>query len=195
MFLNGTTKPGWCHICSQHGLLNILSPRVKTNAQKKRTSFNILLLVDNAPGHPKELIKMYKINVVFMPGNTTSILQPTDQEIILNLKSYVKNTFHKAIAVIDSNSSDGSGQSKLKIFWEGFTILCYWEHLWFMGGVQNITISRSLEEIDSNTHGWLWGVQDLSGGSNWTAEVVKIARELGLWVEPEDGDSNAPILW
>ena len=66
-----------------------------------------------------------KIHVSFMPNNTTSILQPIDQEVILTFKSYsLRSTFCKAKAAIDSDFFFfyESVQSKW-ITWKGLTIL------------------------------------------------------------------------
>ena len=64
-------------------------PTIETYCSEEKIPLKIFLVTDNAPSHPKALMEVYKaMDVVFVPANSVTILQPKDQGIILTFKSY-----------------------------------------------------------------------------------------------------------
>ena len=55
--------------------------------EKKKIPLTILPFIDNALGHSSALMEMYSA-IVLMPAIMKSILQPMDQGVISNCKSY-----------------------------------------------------------------------------------------------------------
>jgi hypothetical protein len=75
------------------------------NARMKRVGCSVLLLLDNAPSHPHDLI-LSNVKRVYLPANTTSKLQPLDQGIIQNMKQiYRKRLQRSVLAKIDNGST------------------------------------------------------------------------------------------
>ena len=127
-----------------------------------------------------------KINIIVKLADTATILQPMDQGVILTLKSYyLRSTFCKALATIDSHSFNGSGKSKQKTLWKGFTILdaikyiCdSWEEakISTLIGVWKKLISIFMDDFKSLKISMV----------EVTEVVMEIARDQEFEVEPED---------
>ena len=73
----------------------------------QRQKRNVLLFIDNAPGHPKDT-RTKNVKVVYLPKNTTSELsQPLDQGIIQTFKQHYRKCLLRAvIAKADSGETD-----------------------------------------------------------------------------------------
>ena len=70
------------------------------NQKMKKRNRNILMLLDNAPTHKK--IQLSNIELLFLPPNTTSKLQPMDAGIISAFKKLYKQRFwHHAIELAE----------------------------------------------------------------------------------------------
>ncbi|KAB0372491.1 hypothetical protein FD755_016283 [Muntiacus reevesi] len=144
--------------------------------------FKVLLPIDNASGHARALMAVN----VFMPANIAAILcSPWIRVISIFQSYYLRNTMNKIIATIDSDSSDGSGNSQLKTLWKGFTILdaikdiCdSWEEVkipTFPGIGKKLILT-----LMDDSKGLKTLVEEV------TKDVVETARELELELEPED---------
>uniref|UniRef100_A0A8C9VDH0 HTH CENPB-type domain-containing protein n=1 Tax=Scleropages formosus TaxID=113540 RepID=A0A8C9VDH0_SCLFO len=93
------------------------SPFVEKYCRENSLPNKALLIIDNAPCHPVGTI-LYadNIEVVFLPPQTTSLLQPMDQGIIATFKSY-----YLQIVMRHFRNESKSGRSLMDI-WKDFSI-------------------------------------------------------------------------
>uniref|UniRef100_K7GC45 HTH CENPB-type domain-containing protein n=1 Tax=Pelodiscus sinensis TaxID=13735 RepID=K7GC45_PELSI len=164
--------------------MNCFIPEVKSYFLKKGIPFQILLILDNAPGHPQYLNDLHSdLKVVFLPPNTTSILQPMDQKAIAAFKAYdLRNTFAKAVAATECKNG-----KTLHEFWKDYNILhcirniaagweevtsqcmnCIWKKILkrFVNCFKSFEKEKALEDISNN--------------------IVQLAKEVALEMDNED---------
>ncbi|XP_017761859.1 PREDICTED: tigger transposable element-derived protein 1-like [Eufriesea mexicana] len=98
---------------------NCFIPEVQDYSKRKGIDFKALLLINNAPGHPTNLSHP-AVRVVFLPPNTTSILQPLDQGIIRTFKSYyIRYSFELILEKIGRRPNSET----IAQIWKDFSIL------------------------------------------------------------------------
>ncbi|XP_014454460.1 tigger transposable element-derived protein 1 [Alligator mississippiensis] len=95
-----SNKKAWItYVVFEDWLQNSFVPEVKEFLAKKNLSFMVLLVLDNVPGHMSESLSFVEpdVSVMFLPPNTTSILQSMDPGVIKTFKSYYTKRLYRQI--------------------------------------------------------------------------------------------------
>ncbi|GFX97449.1 tigger transposable element-derived protein 1 [Trichonephila clavipes] len=145
---------------------NCFVPEVEAYMKEKSLDFKVLLIVDNAASHPQ--LEHPNVQLVFLPPNTTSLIQPLDQGIIATFKKYYIKTTYKFILNKIENES-----LTVKDVWKQFSIFdclihvasasaqirprtlnACWKKIWPACVTDNITTQTSTlsDEIINLTH-------------------------------------------
>lgn len=75
----------------------------------------VVLITDNALGHTASVVEYgNNIQVVFLPSNTTSLLQPTDQGVITTLKTYYAQILRQCLV----QGADVNKEASLRDLWK-----------------------------------------------------------------------------
>ncbi|GFV49546.1 tigger transposable element-derived protein 1 [Trichonephila clavipes] len=134
---------------------NCFVPEVEAYMKKKSLDFKVLLIVGNAASHPQ--LEHPNVQLVFLPPNTTSLIQPLDQGIIATFKKYyIKTTYKFLLNKLENESLT------LKDVWKLFSIFdclihvasasaqirprtlnAYWKKIWPACMTHNITTQTS----------------------------------------------------
>ncbi|XP_069158736.1 tigger transposable element-derived protein 1-like [Procambarus clarkii] len=82
---------------------DVFGPTVRNYLVDKQLPLKALLVLDNAPAHPRQLQddlfpENQFITIKFLPPNTTPLLQPMDQQVIANFKKlYMKALLERCV--------------------------------------------------------------------------------------------------
>ncbi|XP_042223280.1 tigger transposable element-derived protein 1-like [Homarus americanus] len=105
--MNWLTSKAWMSGKLSLDWFNNFVPEVQAFCEAQNICFNILLLLNNTPGHSPLVRSAHpNIRVEFLPPNTTSLIQPMDMEIISCVKAaYSRKQFRRMrFATEDENA-------------------------------------------------------------------------------------------
>ncbi|XP_039592580.1 tigger transposable element-derived protein 1-like [Polypterus senegalus] len=157
----------WFHQC--------FIPEVKIYLAEKGLEFKVLLLLDNAGGHPLDL-SYQGVKIEFLPPNTTSLIQPMDQGVIRAFKAlYTKNSLQHMVEAMDTDDD-----FSLKEYWRKYVITSCM-----------VNVQKALNDMKKGTVNACWKklwpdvVHDKKGSSaeeilhSAVDKTVRLAKLLG----------------
>ncbi|XP_046519737.1 tigger transposable element-derived protein 1-like [Equus quagga] len=99
---------------------NCFIPEAERYLHSKNLAFRVLLILDDAPVHCHEELENAHpdVEVLFMPPNTASLIQPLSQGIIKAFKAhYTRELYSKAFEALDANE-----EATMMDYWRSVTI-------------------------------------------------------------------------
>ena len=99
-------------------------PSVKKYSHERKLEEKALLLLDNAPAHPSTDVLQSEdgtIKCLFLPPNTTSLVQPMDQSVLENMKRRYRKELLKKLLLAD-DSTTAESEVGVIAFWKSLTI-------------------------------------------------------------------------
>ena len=178
-----SNKKAWVTlVLFEDWFMNHFVPEAQKYCASKGLPFKVLLVLDNAPGHPASLDDFHpNVKVVYLPPNTTALLQPMDQGVIASFKAYyLRRTIAMALGATERQQD-----LTLKDFWRSYNI---------RDAVKNI--ADSWDEVKVTNMNGVWKklcpqfVNDFHGFEETVEEVtnnvVALSRQLDLEVEADD---------
>jgi len=132
-------KKAWMTACVFREWFNeCFVPEVKKYMEEKGLDFHVLLLVDNASSHP--VIDHPNIQVIFLPPNTTPLIQPLDRGIIAAFKLYyIKLAFKYVLDAIENGN---------------LSIIDAWQKYTIMDSI--INVSLAIQQLRTSTLNACW---------------------------------------
>ncbi|GFY03533.1 tigger transposable element-derived protein 2 [Trichonephila clavipes] len=148
---------------------NCFVPEVEAYMKEKSLDFKVLLIVDNAASHPQ--LEHPNVQLVFLPPNTTSLIQPLHQGIIATFKKYYIKTTYKFILNKLENES-----LTVKDVWKQFSIFdCLIHAASASAQIRPRTLNACWKKI------WPTCVTDntTTQTSTLSDEIINLAHEIG----------------
>ena len=172
-------------------------PFVSSYTEEQNIDNKALLLLDNAPGHPPNLTLEYPhIKVVFLPSNTTSLIQPMDQGIISTFKTYYLRQVLRHI--VDSTSDTGEDVltcwkkydiamaiKNIDVAWTAIsrsTMQRVWKNLWPDVVIDKVSESHATADCSQE----IVGLCEQARLDNITVDDVKDVTAHQLYEQPAE---------
>lgn len=179
IYMNNT-KAWMTHYIFKEWFYRHFCIETKRFCEEKGIPFKVLLLLDNAGGHPPASeLDHPNVKVRFLPANTTSLIQPMDMGVISTFKKYyLRNTYEKALLATDP---DGPKRVDLPEYWKKFNIL---DSIYETSKAWNALSQHTMQSMWNNV------LERKSGNDTEGTEITSEIVNLGQKLDMNDLDEN-----